>query len=281
MKFYMKTKDILTDKNISDSRIVAIADLHYIRSLGKDFLDAITEKIKSLSPRYICFLGDLVDDDSREVIEWLNNLAKIAPVFFAFGNHDVTRFAPAKGEVVETHLTPEMISEISNIDNLEMLNNGDISTRDGFSFAGLPFYEVFEVDDFVKKVNGCDLLLDPEHFNSMLVHNPWIMKEEEFRKLNPEYHKTDLILSGHTHNGLVPHSVDKIVPGNRGLYTSIQGVLPDMTRGNVSGNSDNYSYDGIIVPALRTVPDRIPGGKTINNTVYPPAIELVRVLKRK
>ena len=42
----------------------------------------------------ICFLGDLVDDDSKEVIDWLNNLAKIAPIYFALGNHDIKRYVP-------------------------------------------------------------------------------------------------------------------------------------------------------------------------------------------
>ena len=93
MKFYIKKTNIYTNKKITDSNIVCISDLHYTKTLTPNFLLELTNKIIELNPNYVCFLGDLCDDNSyNDVIEWLNMLAKISPVYFVYGNHDIARY---------------------------------------------------------------------------------------------------------------------------------------------------------------------------------------------
>lgn len=281
MKFYVKDSNIAVDKKSKDTRIVGISDLHYTKSLGLYFLSELTLKIMSLSPTHICFLGDLVDDDSVEVVDWLNDLSKIAPVYFALGNHDITRYIPVKDIVEKTHLTKEMMNKIKNINNLEVLENGRIVHNNGNSFMGLPYYDISETEEMLNNANGYNVDLSNDEYNIMLSHNPWIMNPEVFKGLKEDYSKIDLILSGHTHNGLVPHMIDKVIPGNIGLYAPSQGVLPKTTRGVYEVAGDGIAYDGFILPALRTLPEMGGAGNAINKIVYPPALQLIRVEKKK
>ena len=287
MKFFIKKSDVFTDKNVDEAIILGISDLHYTKSLGVGFLDAITDKVSSLSPTYICFLGDLVDDDSKEVVKWLNDLSKIAPVFFAFGNHDITRYIPAEGKVVKTHIDTTMLYKIEGIKNLTVLTDGNRVIKDGYSFTGYPYYDIDETDNLIYQANNYyNNYYDKETFNSLLIHNPWIMNSDDFNKLDLNIQKNiDLILSGHTHNGMVPHRIDKCFKGNKGLFTPTQGLMPEMSRGHVdaSNNSDylNTSFSGRIIPALRAMPDIKMVGNAVNKMAYPPAIELVRIQKKK
>ena len=281
MKFYVKDSNVSVGKRGKDARIVGISDLHYTKSLGLYFLSELTFKIQSLSPTHICFLGDLVDDDSKEVIAWLNDLSKIAPVYFALGNHDITRYIPVKDMVEETHLTNEMLNEIKNINNLEVLENGRTVHNNGNAFMGLPYYDISETEEMINNANQYDVDLKSGEYNIMLSHNPWIMNPEVFKRLKEDYYNTDLILSGHTHNGLVPHMIDNVLPGNRGFYAPSQGILPKTTRGVYEVAGDGIAYDGFILPALRTLPEMGGAGNAINKIVYPPALQLIRVEKKK
>ncbi len=277
MKIYLKDTPIIQYKNVPNARIVAISDLHYTASLGEDFLNSIRDKIDSLSPSFICFLGDLADDNSHEVVDWLNDLAKIAPVYFVLGNHDFTRYITYLDTVEKSPLSRKTLDEIKNIKNLNVLEDGRVVYNNGYAFFGLPYYDVCDTDKFIKKVNKYDINLKSSYYNTMLVHNPWIINEREFKKLKDGYCNTDLILSGHTHNGVVPHFIDKHLPGNYGLYAPSLKMFPQMARGHM----EDANYDGIIVPALRTIPDDIKHNQLINKVLYPPAISLVRIQKKE
>ena len=58
-----------------------------------------------------------------------------------------------------------------------------------------------------------------------------------------------------------------------------------MSRGHVdaSNNPDyqNTCFSGRIIPALRAMPDIKVAGNAVNKMAYPPAIELVRIQKKK
>ena len=134
MKFYIKKTDVYTNKKVKDANIICLTDLHYTRNLTPQFLTNLTNKIIDLNPTYICFLGDLCDDESYgDVIEWLNLLSKIAPVYFIYGNHDIKKYRiNDKNYYVSSHLPGSVCNEIKNIDNLKILSKNHI---DKISFS--------------------------------------------------------------------------------------------------------------------------------------------------
>ncbi len=286
MKFFVKNTTINTNKHVKDSNIVCISDLHYTKSLTSNFLVTLTQKIEDLNPTYICFLGDLCDDNSySEVIEWLNNLAKISPVYFIYGNHDIKKYR-IKNEMykVQSHLPSKICKEIKNINNLKVIDNNKIITNDGYSFCGVDFFDDSHYNSFIKKMNANIPDFNINYFNSILSHNPKIIDPLIFNKLDKEYKvNTDCILSGHSHNGLVTPTLDKLMPGNRGFYIKAKGLFPTFTRGVIDCEECSECqygyYTGIICPPLRTLPDRNVFLYKANNILYNPGIQLVRIKK--
>lgn len=288
MKFYIKKTNIYTNKKITDSNIVCISDLHYTKTLTPNFLLELTNKIIELNPNYICFLGDLCDDNSyNDVIEWLNMLAKISPVYFVYGNHDIARYR-IKDEMykVKSHLPSKIKKEIKNINNLKILKNNKIISNNGFSFCGLDFYDDSHYETLIGKMNHNIPEFNPKSFNTLLSHNPKTIDPKVFKKFDNEYkYNTDCILSGHSHNGLVTPSMDNILAGNRGFYLKAKGLFPSYTRGTFDCGEDTEcqygEYVGIICPPLRTLPDRNAILRKANDILYTPGIQLVRVKKQK
>lgn len=288
MKFYIKNTTINTTKNIQDSNIVCISDLHYTKNLTPKFLLELIYRITNLNPTYICFLGDLCDDNSYDdIVNWLNMLSKIAPVYFIYGNHDIKKYRiNDKNYYVSSHLPGNVCNEIKNIDNLKVLSKNQIHKNNGYSFCGLNFYDDSNYDSFIKYMNKHIPYLEASNFNILLSHNPKTIDPLIFKEFAEEYkYSTDCIISGHSHNGLATPFFDKILPGNRGLYLKAKGILPSYTRGifdcNYSPECQHAEYVGIICPPIRTLPDRNIILRKANDFLYKPGIQLVRVKKEK
>ncbi|MBO5096416.1 MAG: metallophosphoesterase [Bacilli bacterium] len=286
MKFYIKNTDIYTNKKVAEANIVCLSDLHYTKNLTPQFLNDLANKIIELNPTYICFLGDLCDDESyNDVIEWLNLLSKIAPVYFIYGNHDIKKYRiNDKNYYVSSHLPGSICNEIKNIDNLKVLSKNQIDTNNGYSFCGLKFYDDSNYNSFASYMNKHIPNFDYSNFNTLLSHNPKTIDPIFFKQLDEKYkYSTDCILSGHSHNGLVTPMIDKILPGNRGLYLKAKGIFPSYTRGEFdcgySPDCQHADYVGVICPPLRTLPDRSPVLRKANDILYTPGIQLVRVKK--
>lgn len=283
MKFYIKKSTLSTNKDVKDSLILCISDLHYTKKLGFNLLYLLNEKIKNINPNYICFLGDLCDDDSYDdVINWLNNLSKVAPIYFIYGNHDIEKYKiEDKTYRVHSYLPADIKNQIQNIDNLSILKDNESESINGINFIGANYYHYTHVDDLITYMNRHTPNFDQNDFNIILSHNPKIMEIKTFEKLNRNYQKNiNCIISGHTHNGLVPPFLD-FENFNRGFYLKGQGLMPSFVKGTFEANyhSAFSNYTGIICPPLTTLPDRNRLYKTANKLIYRPGIQLVRIKK--
>lgn len=283
MKFYIKEKSITTNKNANKSLILCISDLHYTKNLGNNFLMTLIQKICEIDPTCICFLGDLCDDNSYEdVINWLNTLAKVAPVYFIYGNHDIEKFKIGnKTYRVKTNLPGNVKSDIQNINNLTVLKGNSSASINGVNFIGANYFHNTHVDDAISYMNRHTPNFKQDEFNIMLCHNPKIMEVKTFDRLNEDYQKNiNCIVSGHTHNGLVPPFLD-FTNSNTGFYIKDQGLLPSLVKGYFeSYNHSAFSdYTGIICPPLTTLPDRNAVFRKANEIIYQPGIQLIRVKK--
>lgn len=279
MKFFIKQCEIKTNKDVTTKKIIGLSDLHYTKYLTTSFLEQLTLKVNQIQPDYIFFLGDLVDDGSYEiVINWLNSLAKIAPVYLVYGNHDIQQYQ-IRNEIktVTTALPDNVKTEINQIPNLTVLTNNQTVSHNGIGFCGTDFYDATNSKEMISALNEHLPSFNTNDFNVLLSHNPQVIRPQLFKQLTETYHThLDAIISGHTHSGLVPAPIDCFLPSNHGFYTADNGLFPNYVRGVYQ--SKQYPYQGIMIPALQPIPPtnklRTQAGK-----LYPGGMQLIRIKK--
>ncbi|MEA4921525.1 MAG: metallophosphoesterase [Clostridiaceae bacterium] len=193
-------------------RAVAFGDTHI--GMGKDAedMEKLADKINSLEPDAVFFLGDLFDNYSRyegaeNVVKALSKI-KAEHKFAVRGNHDVGGGA----ELVY----PELISE----GGFTLLENKSVMLENGINIIGSANYIYYSPD-----VQG----LCTEGFDLLLAHEP---------DLADAVGGVELQLSGHSHGGqiYIPFLLDRILPEGakiyvRGLYEKPDGGKVYVNRG--------------------------------------------------
>lgn len=218
----------------SDVKIVFLSDLH-CEEYGKDNLK-LAELVKTQKPDVIALPGDLLNRDSTEaeidkVCDFISQLTKIAPTYFSIGNHEADYIVENGDAVLEKiRATGAQVLECGYED---LTVNGTAFRLGGMSELAYkggddrydPIAENFLTD-------YCDTGLP----TVLLSHRP-----EAFAfKYACEEWNVDLILSGHTHGGLVR------LPVIGGLVAPIQGLFPRY----YYGEYDFYNTTMIITSGL-------------------------------
>lgn len=210
----------LNQKNLPLSRDLNIATLsdihinhHFSSALSKKLLTSL--KNKKLDAIFI--LGDFIDRvnvlESLEVknlaVDFLKNLAKIAPVFMVYGNHDVT----SKVHGVRSYEIPtDFRAELKKINNLTILDN-EIKETKNFFVAGFTPSEKYYFSSKSRRLEPKNVLKrELEAFLSekcanlphtkpcfFLTHSPF-----HGDLLTEKLTDFDYIFTGHMHNGLLP-----------------------------------------------------------------------------
>lgn len=221
-----------------DLIIAHFSDIHFAKRFNYKKLDIILKKMNELKPNYICITGDIVDDNKvtktkelDNLIDFLEKLSKISKVIVGLGNHD-------------TYENSKWYLRLK--DKVILLDND--SYQDEFAyFYGLTMnnsyydHEDKNAHILLKKIKELRLT---NKFNILLVHSPINFDKEEIMKNN----KFDLVLTGHTHNGVMPH----FVPGNRGIIAPNKKILPNNVRNSFkSGNSKVIISGGITKLSLK------------------------------
>lgn len=163
-------------------RIVQITDFH-CKEFG-DKESELIEAIKNEKPDLIVFTGDSIDgkhpiDNYRYLLE---GIYKIAPIYYVTGNHEYDKYAPYE-EMLELH-KQYRIKDLNDTDAI-ITRNGSAILLSGM--------------DYLPVLNGHNLNIDYANttvFNMLLYHGT-----DRFDGIAP-YHY-DLVLSGHTHGGLI------------------------------------------------------------------------------
>lgn len=201
-----------TDQEISDLRIVLLADLH-LREFGEDNADLV-KKIADLQPDLIALAGDMnidTDPNYEPIITLLNQLTKIAPTYYVPGNHEWT------GAYHYKHM--DMLEAIRETDAVYMENSFQRVTigENELMIGGVYSYAdtVLEGKSGEMMKNFCD----EDGFHLLLCHFP-----EVFIEALADY-PVDLALCGHAHGGQIR------LPGTDGLWSENQGWFPEYTSG--------------------------------------------------
>ena len=258
---------------------------------GQENLDKLKKTIATEFSEFHCifFVGDLLNDVNdleddnfkRVFINALKKFSENKKVFITFGNHDkLTRKnrndrmrgsadAWTKGE---EKLLIDALTELENviiIKNKEIQRLGKIkigafspnadyylTKKESKQEYETQFYENYDAKKF-----------DKYTYNILLTHEP-----QSIIKLSKEkgcciQENTDLVISGHMHNGLLPVFVHKIIK-NTGLISPQMEFFPTYAQGEYTIDSTDFIINGAINTRVET---------PIINNIYGPSATILTI----
>jgi len=172
----LKSIKILSSKVDEQIRLVFISDTH-MGSNSKKHLEKILLKIEDLEFDLLLIGGDFIDSSSFDLddLDILKSIKK--PILFISGNHEY------------------YIKDYEK--KLKKLKNFDISFLDNesFKFKKINFIGISDNLTLENQKKIANKLIQENLFNLILVHKPNLWDHV--------FEKTDLMLSGHTHNGQI------------------------------------------------------------------------------
>ncbi len=244
MKTFIKQYELKNQR--IQKRIVLISDIHYYIDTPNSYLLEIRKKINDLNPSYICIAGDIVDltnvrdkMSAEPLYQFLKDLGNMCPVIMVLGNHDV------KAAETTYYEDPILLDELRSIPNVHLLRNKGIEFEDIYFMGYEPSFQYYEIEGeknrtlFLKEAKG--KIKASKKYSVLLIHTPIHVLEDYYEPLHLE--KFSLILSGHTHNGLVPSWIH----GNRGLVSPIKTLFPKNIRGKMEKGSTTLIVTGGIM----------------------------------
>ena len=205
--------------DFSGYKIAHISDLHNTEFGNGN--NRLLTLIKDSSPDIIVVTGDIVDSRHTDVQiarDFINNAAKIAPVYYVTGNH-------------EARVNEE--NRIDNVpldENITILHNKDVLIQKGKSEI-----QIIGVDDpdyvsVVYSENYMNYELDKynndKHFKILLSHRPELFDAYVSNNIN-------IVFSGHAHGGQFR------LPFVGGIVAPHQGLFPEYDSGLYTENSTN------------------------------------------
>ncbi len=240
---FYSTSSIKVDSRV---RVIQLSDLHS-SSYGKNN-KKLLDRIKALEPDIIICTGDIVDsakDDADYAVNLGQDLAKVAPSYYVYGNNEVESIYDVL--LNEKELDKKFGFDKNNRDETALLNIED-SFEEKLENAGIKVLknekDTIKVKTMTIDVYGV-LTSNPSSFWSYsgkafsdyiyentdnlkitAVHEPFIFEEFE-----PEFWG-DLMVSGHTHGGVMR------IPILGPLFTHEGGLFPERDGDFVYGRYD-------------------------------------------
>lgn len=283
MEYIYKQYDIETKKNIKDKKIITISDLHFNPNITKYDLDDLILKINDKLPEYIFILGDITTVNNFENIKFKENilyflkiLGTIAKTYLVLGNNDFLYNPKEKYHFINKDKVIEFYRNL----NIKLIYNYLVNDDDiniiGFNKFPINYpYELKdtcklkeEIDELLLKIKS---LLENEKYTIFLTHShlDLLKLEVEFLK------KLDLILAGHTHNGLVPNFLEKYFPKNLGIFTCNKFFQNDI-RGIMTNNDQTIIVNGGITKISDSHSETL---KKLTKSIFPGEIDLINIKK--
>jgi uncharacterized protein len=171
---WVKTRRFRLGNRKPTHRLVHFTDVHH--KGDRSYLEAVVRKINALSPDFVCFTGDLIEE-TKHLAEVLEVFAGIkSPVYGVPGNHDYWSRAPFDG----------IAKCFAGTGGAWLLDQQQVTQDGKFSILGATCLGSKQPP----------LRTNPATRNILLLHYPaWV------KRLGGQ--RFDLLLAGHSHGGQV------------------------------------------------------------------------------
>ncbi|MBE5956544.1 MAG: hypothetical protein E7253_08830 [Lachnospiraceae bacterium] len=253
-KTFTTTNYVLTSvKATVPIRIAHLSDVHN-REYGKDN-QGLIEAVAAADPDAIFITGDSVsskDEDVTPAVSLVERLAKIAPVFFSYGNHDLNNDALYNrnlGDMFEEAGATVLDFEYEDIE----IKNQKIRIGGFYGFGfGKSYIETGDVKP--EEYNFLKDFQDTARYTMLLAHLPvvWL----EYNGL--EDWDIDCIFSGHSHGGQI------VLPILGPVIAPDQGWFPDRVSGHFTAETGKTQVivsrglgDSVKVPRINNEPELV------------------------
>lgn len=195
-KYNIKSSKIPDEFN--NFKIVQLSDIHS-KMFGENN-STLINKIKEINPNIIVMTGDIIDDSTKDVVEYVRKfeeLFKLYPTYYSIGNHE-RKLGYKKYKLYIDELKKRKVNVIINGSIDYNINNSKIvinvlKFRENMQPKILTEERKMRYINYMKKkLNN----INSNNYNILLAHDP--ENFEMYEKLN-----IDLIFSGHVHGGLI------------------------------------------------------------------------------
>ena len=254
--------NINTDKIDRDRRILSLSDFHLTEDKGFEHLKEIKSKTDMTKISHIVMPGDIINDvnelkDNKfrnKVLQALSDFADDKHVFLSAGNHDQMTLNNKEWQRGDYSLLQETIKQLPKF---HLLKNGERITVNDITYSAFsPDYSYYEDEDkerkdleaesdyeeaFMKNYNAN--LFDNNTFNILLTHEPQSIIKLSTKKGSCIQDNTDLVLSGHMHDGMLPHFFKRFC-GNIGIISPQMQLLPKYAHGTVEVGDTTFVING-------------------------------------
>ncbi|MEE0059452.1 MAG: metallophosphoesterase [Acutalibacteraceae bacterium] len=222
-----------SDRVTNEVKIAVISDLHNMNFFNKN--KVISEKIKSGEPDLIAVVGDMIDgntDNAENTLNAITSLPDIAPTYYCIGNTD--KLFSDYDNYIKTVEEAGIVVLDDKVDRVN-INGNDIT------LLGLSSYSFGDVENPEYTALAKELC-ENDTLRLLLCHYPEYSQWFFGRDLYYEY-DFDLMLSGHTHGGLI-----RGINGSA-MYAPQQGFFPEYSKGLYYVDKENKNPYHMLVTA--------------------------------
>lgn len=226
-KFYEEKYIVSSDYYYMDDKKMAIfSDIHYHPHVDKELYKLLILYARRTDPDYIIMPGDQIEtngfiDNEKEKMFFeffIKSLAEICPVIMIPGNHEIHNLEVRtyfRKNSKENMKAINYFESLNRINNVYFLNNVQVNL-DGINFLGFsPSIDTYlkknkdAIDKFMEEYSNVGFSVNGNEYNVLLTHNSLPLTVNDAYKCVHDFDNTDLVISGHWHDGYLPKFMDK------------------------------------------------------------------------
>lgn len=241
---------VYSSKANKDITLIHISDIHFNTSTNIKTFDKMKEEIYKNNPDYIVITGDTIDNPKiikdktriRKLLLFLTDLGNFTKVIISLGNHDI---------ILQEDL--KFFKNLNDLKNIYVLDNDTYIDEtifiSGVTMPNEYYYNITKDEskeiliEHLKKHKKLISNLPTNLPKVSLIHSPIKLTDKEVLSYLKDY---DLLLSGHTHAGMVPKILDKFFKPNQGIIAPNKSLFPEIARGKIINRLPNKDVTLII-----------------------------------
>lgn len=273
-----------------DITFLIISDIHRDKTRGKENLMKIKKLVNLDEIDSIIIPGDIVNDvnDLKDqefkntIQEELLSITTYKPTFVSLGNHDqMTHSEEGIWIPGQTELLKETLQEIPNF---HLIENGQKCDMNYLNISACsPNFDYYEdkekkkseresTEDYQTIFNQTydEKLFSDSKYNIFLTHEPQSIIKLSKKARTCIQPNTDLVISGHMHNGLLPNIMQPFM-ANRGLISPQMQLFPEFAQGTYQLKDTTFLINGPVNTRIET---------PLINNIYGPNASVVTLKKK-